>query len=101
MKGEGLFFGTVVERREVAHSRNYSVFHLVFVVSQKVLKLLELIMLCVSYTLNLAESKEFGIKMNDRLLFSLMEIRDTAESFEIRVYYYRRCGLDSQVLRNC
>lgn len=83
MKGEGLFFGTVVERHEIAHSSNYSVFHLVFEVSEKVLKLLEFLMLYVCYTLNLAESKVFGIKMNDRLLFTLMEIRDTAPSFEI------------------
>lgn len=70
MKGERLFFGTVVERHEVAHSSNYSVFHLVFVVSEKVLKLLELLMLCVCYTLNLAKSRECGIRMNDRLLLS-------------------------------
>lgn len=36
MLGEGVgFFGTVVEKHEVAHSRNYDVFHLVFVVSEK------------------------------------------------------------------
>lgn len=39
-----MFFGTVVEKREVAHSSNYN---LVFVVSEKVLELLALLMLRV------------------------------------------------------
>lgn len=40
-------FGAVMEKHEVAHSCNYSVFHLLFVVSEKVLELLVLLMLCV------------------------------------------------------
>lgn len=44
-----MFFGTVMEKHEAAHSSNYDVFHLVFVVSLKVLELLELLMLGVTH----------------------------------------------------
>lgn len=42
-----MFFGTVMEKHEVAHSSNQDVFHLLFMVSEKVLELLAFLMLCV------------------------------------------------------
>lgn len=50
MIGEVVLFGTVVEKQEVAHSSNYDVFHFIFVVSEKVLELLALLMFCVIAT---------------------------------------------------